>query len=70
MQTTTVKPKEVLSNSNSNTDEFTSLRVSRRTADALAARGKFRDTFDDIVQRLLAESDNGDKLQPIAGGSF
>lgn len=53
-------------------NEFTSLRVSRMTLDALAQRGKFRDTFDIIIQRLLSEADQESKLQSSVsdGGSF
>jgi hypothetical protein len=42
------------------------------TLDALAQRGKFRDTFDIIIQRLLSEADQESKLQPSVsdGGSF
>ena len=55
---------ELLSQDN----EFTSVRVSKNTLNALAKRGKFRDTFEDIIQRMIVESE--DKLQPKDGGSF
>ena len=47
---------ELLSGDN----EFTSVRVSKNTLNALAKRGKFRDTFEDIIQRMITETD--DKL--------
>jgi predicted XRE-type DNA-binding protein len=51
------KISELLSQDNA----FTSVRVSKTTLNELAKRGKFRDTFEDIIQRMIAESD--DKLQ-------
>ena len=50
------KIDELLSGDN----EFTSVRVSRNTLNELAKRGKFRDTFEDIIQRMIVQSD--DKL--------
>ena len=46
-------------------NEFTSVRVSKNTLNELAKRGKFRDTFEDIIQRMIVESE--DKLQPTEG---
>jgi hypothetical protein len=54
---------ELLSGDN----EFTSVRVSKSTLNELANRGKFRDTFEDIIQRMIVESE--DKLE-LTGGSF
>jgi hypothetical protein len=46
-------------------NEYTSVRVSKNTLEALAKRGKFRDTFEDIIQRMITELE--DKLQPTEG---
>jgi hypothetical protein len=46
-------------------NEVTSVRVSKNTLNELAKRGKFRDTFEDIIQRMILESD--DKFQPTEG---
>ena len=52
---------ELLSGDN----EFTSVRVSKNTLGALAKRGKFGDTFENIIQRMIVETE--DKLQSNEG---
>lgn len=46
-------------------NEFTSVRVGKTTLGALAKRGKLGDTFENIIQRMIVESD--DKLQATEG---
>ena len=45
--------------------EYTSVRVSKNTLNELAKRGKFGDTFENIIQRMIENSD--DKLQAMEG---
>jgi hypothetical protein len=52
---------ELLSGNN----EYTSVRVSKITLNELAKRGKFGETFENIIQRMIENSD--DKLQPTEG---
>lgn len=42
-------------------NEFTSVRVGKTTLGALAKSGKFGDTFENIIQRMIVELD--DKIQ-------
>lgn len=46
-------------------NEFTSVRVSKTTLNELAKRGKFGDTFENIIQRMIVDSDS--KLQATEG---
>ena len=41
---------ELLSQDN----EYTSVRVSKNTLNELAKRGKFKDSFENIIQRMIA----------------
>jgi hypothetical protein len=52
---------ELLSGDNA----YTSVRISKNTLNNLAKRGKFRDTFEDIIQRMITETE--DKLQATEG---
>ena len=45
--------------------EFTFVRVGKITLGALAKRGKFGNTFENIIQRMIVESD--DKVQATEG---
>lgn len=53
-------------------DYPTTIRISRKTLNELGKHAKFRDNWDDAVQRVLKKAeDNISKLQPPAGeGSF
>jgi hypothetical protein len=54
-------------------DEWTSIRISRKTQNHLAKFALFRDNWNTALERALKKADeneNIDKLQPPSGGSF
>jgi hypothetical protein len=64
-----MKQKQIL-NKREDKDYYSTIRLSRKTLDALSKRGRYKDTHEMIIQRLL--SDAGSKLDPSEedGGSF
>jgi hypothetical protein len=54
-------------------EDYSTIRISKKTLDQLEKHAKFRDNWDEAVQRVLKKAeDNTSKLQPseIDRGSF
>jgi hypothetical protein len=52
-------------------EDYSTIRISRKTLNELGRHAVFRDNWDMALQRVLKKvEDSEDKLQPSSGGSF